>query len=169
MPHEIDRWPKDDPNIIVNKTIVSSVTQLDEDTLAGLKTRSRERKLSTAERIAIYAFHLKGVPPKLIARTFGVKTNAVYYITNWEHTAAHENAKSAYERLGEERVFAEIVTSEQVHSINQGMQALLHGKKINDRGYRRIHRSSARPRRAGTTAELSEAGSDEASERAQTD
>ena len=31
------------------------MVQLDEDTLAGLKTTSRERKLSTAERIAIYA------------------------------------------------------------------------------------------------------------------
>ncbi len=136
------------------------MTYLDEDTLAGLKTRSRERKLSTAERIAIYAFHVKGVPPKLIARTFGVKTNAVYYITNWAHTAAHENAKNAYERMGEERVFAEIVTPEQIESINQGMQALFKGKKINDRGYRRIHRRSPGARRAGTTVELPEAASD---------
>ena len=55
---------------------------LDEDALAGLKVTSRERKLSTAERIAIYAFHVKGVPAKLIARTFGVRPNAIYYITN---------------------------------------------------------------------------------------
>ena len=145
------------------------MTQLDEDALAGLKTRSRERKLSTAERIAIYAFHLKGVPPKLIARTFGVKTNAVYYITNWGHTAAHENARNAYERMGEERVFAEIVTPEQVESINQGMQALLHGTKLNDRGYRRINRSGARPRRARTVAALPETGSDETGGRARSD
>ena len=145
------------------------MTQLNEDVLAGLKTRSRERKLSTAERIAIYAFHLKGVPPKLIARTFGVKTNAVYYITNWEHTAAHDNAKSAYERMGEERVFSEIITPEQIESINQGMHALLHGKKINDRGYRRIHRSSPRPRRARAAINVLEAASDAESGRTQTD
>ena len=76
---------------------------LDEDALAGLKTTSRERKLSTAERIAIYAFHVKGVPAKLIARTFGVRSNAVYYITNWTHTAAHENVKNAYEQMGAEK------------------------------------------------------------------
>jgi transposase-like protein len=137
------------------------MTELDEDVLAGLKTRSRERKLSTAERIAIYAFYVKGVPPKLIARTFGVKVNAVYYITNWEHTAAHENAKNAYERMGEERVFTEIVIPAQIDSINQGMQALLHGKKLNDRGYRRIDRSSPRPRRARATVELPETASND--------
>ena len=76
------------------------MTYLDEDALAGLKSTSRERKLSTAERIAIYAFYLRGVPPKLIARTFGVKTNAIYYITNWEHTAAHENAQNAFAQYG---------------------------------------------------------------------
>jgi hypothetical protein len=110
---------------------------LDEDTLAGLKAISRERKLSTAERIAIYHFHLKGVPAKLIARTFGVRPNAVYYITNWTHTAAHENVKNAYEQMGEEKVLAEIVTDAQTASINEGMNKLFKGKKIDRQGYRR--------------------------------
>jgi transposase-like protein len=132
------------------------MTYLDEDALAGLKSTSRERKLSTAERIAIYAFHLRGVPPKLIARTFGVKTNAIYYITNWEHTAAHENAKNAFASYGEERVWAEIVTPAQIESINEGMQKLLKGQKLNDSGYRRNPRRSPRARRAGATLETPE-------------
>ena len=110
---------------------------LDEDALAGLKSTSRERVLSTAERIAIYAFHLEGVPAKLIARTFGVRPNAVYYITNWAHTAAHANAKSAYEQMGKEKIFAEIVTDAQTESINEGIHKLLQGKKLDRRGYRR--------------------------------
>jgi transposase-like protein len=110
---------------------------LDEDALAGLKSTSRERKLSTAERIAIYAFHLKGVPAKLIARTFGVRPNAIYYITNWTHTAAHDNVKSAYEQMGEDKVWAEIVTDAQTQSINEGMNKLMQGKKLDNRGYRR--------------------------------
>ena len=142
---------------------------LDEDALAGLKTTSRERKLSTAERIAIYAFHVKGVPAKLIARTFGVRPNAVYYITNWTHTAAHENAKNAYEQMGEEKVWAEIVTDEQTASINEGMNKLLQGKPINDRRRSRNDRRSPRPRRARATAELPEAASDDASGNAPSD
>lgn len=137
------------------------MTYLDEDALAGLKATSRERKLSTAERIAIYAFHLRGVPPKLIARTFGVKTNAIYYITNWEHTAAHENAKNAYAQYGEERVWSEIVTPEQIQSINEGINKLLKGQKLNDSGYRRNARGRTRARRAGTTSELPETASDD--------
>ena len=142
---------------------------LDEDTLAGLKTTSRERKLSTAERIAVYAFHLKGVPAKLIARTFGVQPTAVYYITNWTHTAAHENVKNAYEQMGAEKVWAEIVTDEQTASINEGMNKLLQGKPINDRRRSRNNRRSSRPRRARTTAELPEAASDDASGRTPSD
>ena len=135
---------------------------LDEDALAGLKTTSRERVLSTAERIAIYAFHLEGVPAKLIARTFGVRPNAMYYITNWAHTAAHANAKNAYEQMGEEKIWAEIVTTSQIESINEGMHKLLQGKPLNDRRYRRINRRSPRPRRTRTTVELPETGSDDA-------
>ena len=134
---------------------------LDEDALAGLKNTSRERKLSTAERIAMYAFHLKGVPAKLIARTFGVKPNAVYYITNWTHTAAHANVKNAFDQMGEEKVWAEIVTDEQTESINEGMNKLLQGKPIHDRRRSRNNRRSPRPRRARTTAELPEAASDD--------
>ena len=62
------------------------------------------------------------MPAKLIARTFGVRTNAIYYITNWTHTAAHANAKNAYEQMGKDKVFAEIVTDAQTESINEGMQ-----------------------------------------------
>jgi tRNA U54 and U55 pseudouridine synthase Pus10 len=135
--------------------------QLDEDALAGLKNTSRERKLSTAERIAVYAFHLKGVPAKLIARTFDVRPNAVYYITNWTHTAAHENVKNAFEQMGEEKVWTEIVTNAQTESINEGMRKLLQGKPINDRRHSRINRRSPRPRRTRAIAELPETGSDE--------
>ena len=136
------------------------MTVLDEDALAGLKATSRERKLSTAERIAIYAFGLRGVPPKVIARTFGVKVNAIYYINNWETTAAHENAKNGFEQYGEDRVWTEIVTSEQIESINQGINALLHGKKLNDRGHYRNARRRPRARRAGTIIEAPEATGD---------
>ena len=142
---------------------------LDEDALAGLKTTSRERKLSTAERIAVYYFHLKGVPAKLIARTFGVRPNAIYYITNWTHTAAHENVKNAYEQMGETKVWAEIVTDAQTESINEGMNKLLQGKPLNDRRYSRNDRSRPRPRRARATAELPEAASDDASGNAPSD
>jgi hypothetical protein len=134
--------------------------QLDEDALAGLKNTSRERKLSTAERIAVYAFHLKGVPAKLIARTFDVRPNAVYYITNWTHTAAHENVKNAFEQMGEEKVWTEIVTNAQTESINEGMRKLLQGKPINDRQRGRNARSRTRSRRARTTVEGTEAASD---------
>jgi len=133
---------------------------LDEDALAGLKTTSRERKLSTAERIAVYAFYLKGVPAKLIARTFGVRPNAIYYITNWTHTAAHANVKNAFEQMGEEKVWSEIVTGAQIESINEGMNKLLQGKPINDRRHSRIHSRGPRPRRTRATAELPEAASD---------
>ena len=136
---------------------------LDEDALAGLKNTSRERVLSTAERIAIYAFHLEGVPAKLIARTFGVRPNAVYYITNWAHTAAHANAKNAYEQMGKEKIFAEIVTDAQTESINEGIHKLLQGKPLNDRRRSRNNRRSPSPRRARATAELPEATSDDES------
>jgi transposase-like protein len=134
---------------------------LDEDALAGLKTTSRERKLSTAERIAIYAFYIKGVPAKLIARTFGVRPNAVYYITNWTHTAAHANVKNAYEQMGEEKVWAEIVTPSQTESINEGMHKLLQGKSLYDRRHRRINRRSPGPRRTRAIAQLPEAAGDD--------
>lgn len=133
---------------------------LDEDALAGLKNTSRERKLSTAERIAIYAFHLKGVPAKLIARAFKVQPNAVYYITNWDHTAAHANAKNAYEQMGEDKVWAEIVTPEQTESINQSMHKLLQGKPLDDSRRSRIYRRSPRPRRTRAIAQLPETASD---------
>jgi hypothetical protein len=136
---------------------------LDEDALAGLKTTSRESKLSIAERIAVYAFHLKGVPAKLIARTFGVRPNAVYYITNWIHTAAHENVKNAFEQMGEEKVWAEIVTQAQIESINDGMHKLLQGKPLNDRRYSRNLSRGSRPRRARATDSVPEAASDDSS------
>lgn len=135
--------------------------QLDEDALAGLKTASRERKLSTAERIAIYAFHLKGVPAKLIARAFNVQPNAVYYITNWVHTAAHENVRNAYEQMGEEKVWTEIVTSAQTEIINDGMRRLLQGKPLDDRRRSRINSRSSRPRRTRTTPVVPETASDD--------
>ena len=142
---------------------------LDEDALAGLKTTSRERKLSTAERIAIYAFHVKGVPAKLIARTFGVRPNAIYYITNWAHTAAHENVKNAYEQMGAEKIWTEIVTSAQTESINEGINKLLQGKPLNDRRYSRNDRSRPRPRRARAIAELPEEPSNDESGNAPSD
>lgn len=134
---------------------------LDEDALAGLKNTSRERVLSTAERIAIYAFHLKGVPAKLIARTFGVRPNAIYYITNWTHTAAHANVKNAFEQMGEAKIWEDIVTPSQVESINEGMNKLMQGKSINDRRHSRINRRSPRPRRARATPPIPETGGDE--------
>jgi hypothetical protein len=136
------------------------MTYLDTDTLAGIKSTSRDRKLSTGERVAVYAFALKGVPIKVIARTFAVTPNAIRYITNYEHTAAHENAKQAFEQYGEERVWAEIVTEAQTASINEGMRKLFEGKDLNDRGYRRNARRSPRARRAGSADQLPQATDD---------
>ena len=142
---------------------------LDQDALAGLKTTSRERVLSTAERIAIYYFYLEGVPAKIIARTFGVRPNAVYYVTNWTHTAAHANAKNAYEQMGKEKVFAEIVTDAQTESINEGLRKLLQGKPLNDRRRSRNNRRISRPGRTRAAAELPEAASDDESGRPPSD
>jgi hypothetical protein len=133
------------------------MTYLDEDTLAGIKSTSRERKLSTAERVAIFAFAKRGVPVKVIAKTFDVTPNAIRYITNYEHTAAHENAKQSFEQYGEERVWTEIVTEAQTASINENMRKMFEGKQLNDGGYRRNARGRARARRAGTTDRLPEA------------
>jgi hypothetical protein len=136
------------------------MTYLDEDALAGVRSITRERKLSTAERLAIFAFARRGVPIKVIARTFSVSPNAIRYITNYEHTAAHEVIKTEYERLGEERVWAEIVSDKQIASINDNMRLMFNGKELNDRGYRRIDRRSPRARRTGATPGLLKATSD---------
>lgn len=139
------------------------MTYLDEDALAGIRSITRERKLSTAERLAIYAFHQRGVPVKVIARTFDVSPNAIRYITNYAHTAAHEVVKTEYERLGQERVWSEVVTNEQIESINDNMRLMFNGKELNDRGYRRINRRGPRTRRARAIAELPETASDDES------
>lgn len=136
------------------------MAQLDEDMLAGIKT-ARERKLSNAERVAIFAFARRGVPVKILARTFAVTPNAIRYITNYEHTAAHEHAKQMFEQYGEERVFAEIVTDAQTESINEGMRKTFEGKELNDRGYRRNNRNRAGARRARATSGLPEATGNE--------
>ena len=131
------------------------MAQLDEDMLAGIRT-ARERKLSNAERVAIFAFAQRGVPVKILARTFAVTPNAIRYITNYEKTAAHEHAKQMFEQYGEERVMNEIVTDAQTESINEGMRKMFEGKTLNDRGYSRNPRRRPRARRAGTTLETSE-------------
>jgi hypothetical protein len=135
------------------------VTELNVDLLAGIKT-ARERKLSNAERVAIYAFHQRGVPVKILARTFAVTPNAIRYITNYEHTAAHEHARQMFEQYGEDRVWSEIVTEAQTESINEGMRKMFEGKDLNDRGYRRNARRRLGARRAGTTDGLPEAAND---------
>jgi hypothetical protein len=135
------------------------MTALNEDLLAGIRT-ARERKLSNAERVAIFAFARRGVPVKILSRTFAVTPNAIRYITNYEHTAAHEHAKQMFEQYGEERVWTEIVTEEQTESINEGMRKMFEGKDLNDRGYRRVARRRAQARRAGTTDGLPEAAND---------
>jgi transposase-like protein len=132
---------------------------LDEDMLAGIKT-ARERKLSNAERLAIFAFAKRGVPVKILARTFSVTPNAIRYITNYQHTAAHEHAKQMFEQYGEERVWSEVVTEAQTESINEGMRRTFEGKDLNDRGHRRNARRSPRARRARTTSELPETAND---------
>ena len=137
------------------------MTELNEDLLAGIKT-ARERKLSNAERVAIYAFHQRGVPVKILSRTFAVTPNAIRYITNYEHTAAHEHAKQMFEQYGEARVMNEIVTDAQTESINEGMRKMFEGKNLkNDSGYRRNARRGPRARRAGATDRLPEATDDD--------
>jgi hypothetical protein len=137
------------------------MTYLDEDALAGLKMRSsRERKLSTAERIAIYAFAQRGVPTKIISRSFSVTDNSIRYITNDARTAAHENVKTAYDQMGPERVWAEIVTPAQVDSINKGLRNLFEGKKLNDGRHSRYARRGPRARRARSSDQLPQATDD---------
>jgi hypothetical protein len=138
-----------------------NVSQLNEDLLAGVGVATRERKLSNAERVSIYAFAQRGVPVKLLARTFAVTPNAIRYITNYAHTAAHEHAKQMFEQYGEARVWAEIVTEAQTESINEGLRKMFEGKNLkNDSGYRRNARRGPRARRAGTTDGLPEAAND---------
>ena len=82
-----------------------------------------------------------------------MRPNAIYYITNWTHTAAHANVKNAFEQMGEDKIWADIVTPSQIESINEGMNKLMQGKPINDRRHSRINRRSPRPRRARATPE----------------
>jgi hypothetical protein len=145
------------------------MVELDEEALVNARARSRDRKLSSLEKLAIYAFAVKGVQAPVLARVFDVNPNAIYYITKWEHTAAHRAAKESFERLGEERVWAEIVTEAQIEQVNAENRNLMNGKPINDRGHRRINRSRSRPRRARAAINVLEAASDGASERPGTD
>jgi hypothetical protein len=142
--------------------------ELDEEALANARSTSRERKLTSLEKVAIYAFMLRGVQAPVLARVFGVNPNAIYYIAKWEHTAAHRAAKDAFERLGADRVWTEIVTDAQRARVNEENYKLLNGKPINDRRHSRINRSRSRPRRARAAAPLSEERSDEASGSAET-
>ena len=66
-----------------------NVTQLNEDLLAGIKT-ARERKLSNAERVAIYAFHQRGVPVKILAHLrCNAKRHSLYH-----QLRAHRRARA---------------------------------------------------------------------------
>lgn len=140
-----------------------TMVNLDEGALAGVKNVTRERKLTSSERLAIFAFRHRGVPIKVIARTFGVSANAVRYITNYAHTAAYAVVKSAFEEIGEDRIWSEVVTPAQTESINEGMRKMFEGKKLNDSGYRGINRGRARARRARAAAKLPQAASDDSS------
>jgi hypothetical protein len=145
------------------------MVELDKEALANARARSRDRKLSSLEKIAIYAFAIKGVQAPVLARVFGVNPNAIYYIAKWEHTAAHKAAKESFKRLGADRVWAEIVTPAQIEQVNAENRNLVNGKPIHDRGHRRINRSRSRPRRARAAINVLEAASDGASERPGTD
>ena len=136
------------------------MVELDEEALANARSTSRERKLSSLEKIAIYAFMLRGVQAPVLARVFGVNPNAIYYIAKWEHTAAHKAARDSFDRLGADRVWAEVVTEAQIEQVNAENRNLMNGKPINDRRYRRLNRSRSRPRRARAAAPLPEATSD---------
>jgi hypothetical protein len=139
------------------------MVELDREALAHAKSNSRDRKLNSAEKLAIYAFTLEGVPAKILARLFDVRANAIYYIANWEHTAAHQSVKDAFNRLGKERVWSEVITEEQTERVNADLQALMKGNKIHDRRHRRINRRGPRPGRTGATSPVPEAASDGAS------
>lgn len=133
----------------------------DESALAAVRAHTRTDKLSRAERIAIYAFYLKGVPPKLLAKSFKVHINAIYYIGSVERSAAHKAAKAAFEQMGEARVWAEIVTPAQIESINEGMHALLR-RKPQDGRRRSKPRIRAKSERTGAIAAPVEAARNEA-------
>lgn len=141
------------------------MTYLDEDALAAVRFMTRERKLTMPQRLAIYAFAQRGVPTKVIARTFSVSGNAIRYIVNpnKQGLASHEAIKEEFERLGVQHVWTEIVTDAQIESINDGLRKLYNGKELDDRGYRRVNRRGARARRARTTTELSQAAGNDAS------
>jgi hypothetical protein len=144
-------------------------TQLNEDTLARVNSAIYERRLTANDKVAIYAFGLKKVPAKILARVFHIGQNSIYYITNWETTAAHEFAKQEFDRLGADRVWAEIVTQEQIEHVNRLLERLEQGKKLHDSRYSRINRSRTRARRARTAAQLPEAAGDGASGSAEAD
>jgi hypothetical protein len=135
---------------------------IDQEALAGAQSASRNRKLSMNDKLAVFYFARQGVPARVIARTFDVNPNAVYYIANWERTAAHYQAEQAYERFGPERILKEIVTPAQIASINEGLRLINEGK-FNDSGPGGNHGARSGARRAGATAALSEAAGDQES------
>lgn len=104
---------------------------------------SRRRDLDADERLAIYYFHQKKVPVKVIARTFGVTISSIYYIVSAD-TAAHNHTKRRYELMD-----GVLATPAQINSINEGLALLAEGKELDDCGYRRNARAQRSPRRAG--------------------
>jgi transposase-like protein len=90
---------------------------IDHAALAALEGKSR--RLTPAQRVAILALHRRDrVPVPILARAFGVKDTAIYYITHWKHTKAHQRAAAGLEAMGE-RVWTEIVTQDQIDAVNR--------------------------------------------------
>jgi len=118
---QIDRMIKHVQEATAPKT--KAMTQLDLAAIRALPTGnrgSRPRKLTSNQRLAIYAFAKEGVPPVILAKVFGVQPNAIYYINN-ESTAANELVRRRYEALGK-RVWSDIVTKEQMNAVNEAVR-----------------------------------------------
>jgi hypothetical protein len=140
----------------------NEMIELDREALVNAITSARERKLNSSQKLAVYAFTLEKVPAKILARVFNVRTNAIYYIGHWEHTPAYRAAKDSFDRLGRDRVWAEIVTPAQIELVNADLRNLMYGKPLKNDRHRsgRNYRSGPRTGRTGAIAPLPEAASD---------
>jgi hypothetical protein len=100
------------------------MTKLDISAAQGFD-RSRPRKLSSDDRLAIYALHREGVPAKVLSPIFGVNENSIRYITHNQHSAAHDNASRRYELIGKARALRDYVGAARLAEVNVAMRRAL--------------------------------------------
>ena len=104
--------------------------ELDETLIYRTKRRGRDDGLTDDERVAINLFWRRGVRVPILARTFRVSKNTIYYksltgeadsypTTNRSNSAAETNA--LIERLGEREAWRQFVTPEMIEAVNAEM------------------------------------------------